>query len=149
MSTPAKPKPAPKSSRNQPPVFAEAMAAPLQPALPGFDDFALPTLRRPSRRWQLAGIVLVWLGAVCALGIGIGQVLSSRNTSLTMPGIPVTTQSLAVAPVSASSLTTSSTSINTTLSLAAYQPAQGSSTLQPGFVPFAPAQGTIGTAPVR
>ncbi|HEY6736357.1 MAG TPA: hypothetical protein VI322_01430 [Candidatus Saccharimonadia bacterium] len=151
MSAPAKPKPAPKSRRNQPPVFGEGlMAVPFQPTLA-----LTPTLpvseqsaARPGQNWARLGLAVIWAAAMMAFGVAFAQLLIPAAPPA-VPGAPVAQASLSVAPLTATQLQNSATAINSTLASASYQAAAGVTALQPGYVPSVPLQGQIGTAPVR
>lgn len=148
MPSPFKPKPAPKSRRNQPADFAESAAASV-----GFVPTIAPSLGlarpRVARRVQLAGVVGLWLAAVAALGMALGTFLVPSPPATTV-GAPVATQPIAVESVAPAELTNRQTWANATLTTASFQAALGAGALQPGYTPTVPNQApAAATAPAR
>lgn len=158
-------KPAPKTNRNQPSSFEETIAASVSMPVAATDRPRL-TLRQIR-----LGLSVVWVAAALIAGVGIGRMINdSRNAAVsTEPPAPVATANVtATATVSGSIASAQVVSapdvkvvpaaditqaqagnVFATLSIANFQPANTSNSLQPGFSNLVTTQGNIGTNPVR
>jgi hypothetical protein len=166
MPTPAKPK---KTRRNQPVVFKETLTPvlPTAPAIPSLP--AAPALPAISTRALQVILVIVWIAAAIAGGIGIGRLIIATTTHpRALPGLPVARAAVGVAPLPAAAAVLPVRPVAPTSSLAvapagSAQQAQAGTPfatagsnwsqaagpdVQPGFASFGQVQGNIGTTPV-
>jgi hypothetical protein len=179
MPSTLRPRPPKRTFRNQPRAFTENLSVPVtaMPVAPSLARDIMPPAKpaaqpQASSYWLQATVVVIWLLACLAFGVGIGLFLHPRNTAVvTMPGMPVAQGTLRVAPLPAVAmpvsarptiaphLTVVTPSQTVTqaqagtpalvLALTAYQASAPSHWLMPGYAPVGYPQGTVGTAAIR
>jgi hypothetical protein len=160
---------APKTRKNQPVTFQEALAPaiPLAPTAPL--PVKLPGLPRLSNRQLRTSLIIIWALVVITAGAGFGLLLRGRPITTSPTPVPVADANLGIAAASSPAITgvmkqssptlkvTSASAVAqaqsgqpfTTANIDTYQPADDSSALQPGYLSAPSPQGTRGTDPVE
>jgi hypothetical protein len=168
------PRPATRTSRNQPADFHQSLAAsfPME-ALPA-EPAALTAPRLTGLQARL-GLAIIWILATIAAGVGIGlAILDSQSPATTEAPVP-----LAEAPVTVTSASANASAslpitqasplkfpdlivvpaagigqasagiTQTAAGIGVFHQTGGPDSLQPGYAHFGRSQGNIGTLPVR